>query len=145
MVDTMRPQIVIHGLADAVAALEAARALDVEIILLSAPGAAAFAGPAWFREVVTQAGAAVPEARCEAVLDCGDAPGHALAALREGVTAIAFDGSTDAAMKIRAIAEQLGCRVIDIDYARAFDLGASDDPAAACRAWLAREIGENDA
>ena len=44
--------VLIHSLADARAALAAAAALGVPVTLASAPGAAGYAGPAWFGEVI---------------------------------------------------------------------------------------------
>lgn len=130
------PAIVFHGLADAKAALAAAAALGMPVTLLSAPSAASYAGPGWFRAVVAQARAAHREAEAVAVLDCGDRPGHALAALREGVTAIRFSGKT--AHKIEDIAAQYGARVVR-ERPEALDLqDVSGDPVAACRAWLER-------
>lgn len=45
-----------------------------------------------------------------AVLDCGDRPGDALAALRAGWRTIVYSGS--AAAKIRDIARQRGAQVL---------------------------------
>ncbi len=132
------PAIVFHGLAHAQAALAAAEALGVPVTLLSAPGAAAYAGPGWFRAVVDKARAAHPDAEVTPVLDCGDMPGHALAALRDGVTAIRFAGAT--ADKVAEIAEQCGARVIR-ERPEALDLqGVAGNPAAACRDWLEGHI-----
>src|SRR5712671_5083257 len=47
--------VTVHGLADALAALEAAASLDRAVVLLSAPGAAAYAGAAWFKALVALA------------------------------------------------------------------------------------------
>jgi len=71
------PAVIVHGLKDAHDVL----ALRRPVVLLSAPGAALFAGCLWWREVV---------AACDAhaaidVLDCADASGLALGALRSGV------------------------------------------------------------
>ncbi len=72
------PAIVIHGLPHARAAL----ALGRPVTLLSAPGAALYAGCGWWRALVAAALAGrdgVPD-----ILDCGDAPGRALEALSVG-------------------------------------------------------------
>jgi hypothetical protein len=110
---SLPPAIVIHGLAHAEAA------------------------PSWFRAVVAEARAAHPGVDVTAVLDCGDMPGYALAALRDGAAVIRFSGDT--ADKIADIAAQCGGRVIaarpetldlaDVERARR-DLGR------ACREWL---------
>lgn len=69
------PAIVIHGLAHARLALAPGR----PVTLLSAPGAAAFAGALWWQGVVARAASPWPD-----LLDCADAPGRALEALAVG-------------------------------------------------------------
>ncbi len=132
---SLPPAFVIHSLAHATAALAAADGLGVPVTLLSAPAAAAYAGPGWFRAVTGQAGAAHPGVAVTAVLDCGDMSGHALAALREGVMAIRFDGDT--AGKIADIAGQYGALVV-AERPEALDLAAiaGRDMMAACTTWL---------
>ncbi len=71
------PAVVIHGLAQAQAALAPGRA----VLLLSAPGAAGFAGAGWWRALV---GAALDGRRAPDALDCGDQAGRALEALAAG-------------------------------------------------------------
>jgi hypothetical protein len=131
------PAIVIHGLAHAEAALAAAAELGVPVTLISAPSAAGYVGPAWFRAVVEQARAAHPNITVTAVLDCGDMPGHALAALRDGAPVIRFSGDT--AAKIADIAAQYGALVI-AERPEALDLAESErsrrDLGRACRDWL---------
>lgn len=129
------PAIVIHSLAHATAALAAAAELGVAVTLLSAPLAAGYAGPGWFRAVVEQACAAQPGVAVTAVLDCGEEPAHALAALREGVRAIRFAGDT--ADKIADIAGQCDALVI-AGRPAALDLSAIAEPhrVAACKVWL---------
>lgn len=129
------PAIVVHSLAHATAALGAAVELRVPVTLISAPSAAGYAGPGWFRAVVEQACAAHPKVQVTAVLDCGDMAGHALAALREGVRAIRFSGDTSA--KIENIAGQYGALVIAA-RPEALDLAAvaDRDVVAACKDWL---------
>lgn len=143
--DRLKPQIVVYALADARAALAAAAELNVGLSLVSPPGAAAYGGPAWFRELVTQARDAVPGAAFDSVLDCAGEAGHALAAIREGVEAIAFDGPDEARAKIEDMAAQAGCAVVEIDYAHALDLNQHADAAAVCRDWLARYSANNGA
>ncbi len=143
MSDKSKPQIVVYALADARAALQAAAACDTPITLVSPAGAAAYGGPAWFREVVAQAHDAVPDAAFDSVLDCASEAGHALAAIREGVPAICFDGPNDVRDKIHDIAAQSGCAITEIDYERALDLDQCDDATAACRDWLAMKLAEN--
>jgi len=79
--------VIVHGLDQALAAL----APGLPVTLLSAPAAACHAGVGWWRALVAeaevralraqalQAGSAVPD-----LLDCGEAAGRALEALRLG-------------------------------------------------------------
>ena len=71
------PAVTVHGLQQAQAAL----APGLPVLLLSAPGAAAYAGAGWWRALVAAAldGRAQPDA-----LDCADLPGRALEALHTG-------------------------------------------------------------
>lgn len=144
MSDELRPQIVVYALPDACAALEAAAEHDLQITLVSPAGAAAFAGPGWFRALVTQASAAVPRADFNAILDCAGDAGLAMAAMREGVAAICFDGPDDVRAKIEDIAAQSGCVVTMIDYDKALDLDQCEDAATACGDWFAMKMAEND-
>ena len=82
--DPRRRRFIIHGPDHAQAALAAAAEAGVPVVLVSAPWAAAAVGAPWFLAVVATARAAFPAVAAEAVLDCGDAPGLALAALRLG-------------------------------------------------------------
>ena len=98
------PIIVVHSLAHAVAALEAAAADDRDIVLLSAADAGIYAGAGWWKALLEAAGAAVPAARFSAILDCGDQAGAVQAALRAGIPAVIFTGRTDVAERLAAIA-----------------------------------------
>jgi hypothetical protein len=131
------PAIVVHGLPQALAALQAAADLDMEITLMSAPGAAAYGGPAWFMALAREAMAAVPNARASAVLDCGDKPGFVLAALRCGFASVRFSGPVDMASQLAAIAGQSGARILT-GPVEALDLEGCGDVTAACRDWLAQ-------
>ncbi len=128
--------IIIHHLGHAVAALGAAKALGVPVTLRSAPGAAAYLGAAVFRDMIAAALGQVPGVEARAVLDCGDAPGHALNALRQGVTAVRLDAPSKVRARVDEIAGQLGA-ALDEDAAPALDLLDADDPGAASRDWLA--------
>ena len=70
-----------------------------------------------------------------AILDCGRDPGMALAALREGVLAIAVDVPGEVQTKIADIAGQSGATV-QTPPTPARDLGDAADPLAAAREWL---------
>jgi hypothetical protein len=74
----VHPAVIVHGLADATAALSPGLA----VTLLSAPGAGLFAGCLWWREMITRARVACPDAEVIDILDCADASGAAMGALR---------------------------------------------------------------
>ena len=128
--------VIVHDRAHALAALAAAREAGVPVTLLSAPGAAASLGAAVFQAMIADARAGYTDVAAAAVLDCGAHPGLALAALRQGVEAVVFDGPGATAAKIADIAGRSGATL----YRRpppALDLAEADEPLAACRAWLA--------
>ncbi|MBL8704763.1 MAG: hypothetical protein JNM30_07970 [Rhodospirillales bacterium] len=127
--------IVVHSLAQAQAALAAAASLGAPLTLLSGPGAASYAGPAWFLEIVRQAQAPHPDVPVTAVLDCADQPGRALAALRLGATHLRLAGHRRARAGIEAIAKVQGA-VIDKTRYDTLDLADADDSSAAARAFL---------
>ncbi|MCC7016805.1 MAG: hypothetical protein IT564_06340 [Rhodospirillales bacterium] len=130
------PVFVVHDLGQAKAALKAARERGLRVSLVSAQGAAAALGPAVWREMVAEAARAEPGALEDAILDCGRDPGIALAALREGVRAIAADVPSEVFAKIVDIAGQSGAAVATPLPSPARDLGDSPDPLAAARDWL---------
>lgn len=77
----VHPAVIVHGLADA----RTAMASGLPVTLLSAPGAADFAGCLWWREVVASAKEENPETESIDILDCADASGLAIGAVRSGV------------------------------------------------------------
>lgn len=123
MADDDAPIIVVHSLAQAVAALRAAAGAGRRVVVASAPEAGIYAGPGWFRGVVEAAREAVPGAQFCAFLDCGDEPGAALAAIRDGVESVVFIGRADVACRLADIAAQHGVRFITERPAAALDLG----------------------
>src|ERR1700722_5583548 len=100
--------IVIHSLAQAVAALSAAAEAGRPVVIASAPDAGIYAGPGWFREVLHGAHEAVPMAQFSSLFDCGEDAGAARAALRAGLEAILFTGRDDMAARLVDIAAQAG-------------------------------------
>ncbi len=132
--------MIVHSLADAVAALRAAAEAAVPITILSAPGAAGYAGPAWFAKLVDLAIEKRPGVQVTAVLDCADAPGHALAALRCGARTIRFTGSLDVARRLADIAGQYGATVVRDDF-ETLDLATTTDPYAATCVWIRQRGG----
>jgi hypothetical protein len=130
------PAVTVHSLAQAVAALGAAARAETGIVLLSAPGAAAYAGPAWFAEVLAVAAAEAGTAPAAAYLDCGPRPGDALAALRAGVPGVIFTGRTRFAGKLRALAHARGA-AFRTERPDSLDLLDRADPQAAVADYLA--------
>lgn len=76
------PAVVVHGLADARRAMARGR----PVTLVSAPGAGVYAGCLWWQALITQVRREYPDVPMVDVLDCADASGQALAALRIGLT-----------------------------------------------------------
>jgi hypothetical protein len=118
------PAVVVHGLDDAHSALRP----GLPVTLLSARGAALFAGCGWWRALMAAAEAPID------ILDCADAPGHAMAALRIGQQNLVLDPACPAFAAVTAAAGSLGARVLP-GRPPALDLA---DPGAERRllAWL---------
>jgi hypothetical protein len=116
------PVIVIHSLAQAIAALNVAARAGRAIVLASAPDAGGYVGPGWFGALIAAARGAVPEARFSALLDCGDNVGAALAAIRSEIEGVVFIGRADVAGRLADIARQHGVRFETDRGATALDL-----------------------
>jgi hypothetical protein len=129
--------VVVHSLDHARAALEAAASLGVGVTLASAPGAGISAGPGWFKAVVEMARGEVPAAEVSCVLDCGDAAGMVLAALRQGVPRVLFAGPAATTARLADIAAQCGAVLERGPLEPKLDLLDRRDPAALCRDFLA--------
>lgn len=135
---TSRPLIRVHDAAQATAAVTAAAEAGRPLDLLSAAGAPAFQGRRWFRDVVAEAARSHPAATITAIVDCADAPGHALACLEDGAEGVAVSGlAATATARLAAIAEDLGVRLL-VDAAPDLDLLDIPDPLTACRALFRR-------
>jgi hypothetical protein len=96
--------VIVHGLDDAKAAME----VGAPVTLLSAPGAALFAGCLWWRNLVCAAREANPGANVVDVLDCADASGAALGALRSGVCRLVLRPDAPGWYAVSRIAEREG-------------------------------------
>lgn len=112
-----------------------AQELGVAITLMSAPDAVSSLGPAWFRDIVRSLERVYPGVDMETVLDCGDAAGYALAALRAGVKTIRFSGRPSTTKKIEDIAGTYGARLVK-HPSRILDPRQEREPAAALRNWI---------
>lgn len=129
--------VTVTSLLQAKAALAAAESLDVPVTLLSAPDAAASVGPGWFDALVAQARVAYPTVRMNAVLDCGDAPGYALSALRHGFKIVRYSGLKQ--NEIEEIAQGYDATVLQ-DRPDSLELKFDEDSGAIieamCKEWL---------
>ncbi len=120
------PAVVVHGLAQARLAL----APGLRVTLLSGRGAALYAGCGWWRALVAACGTTGPD-----ILDCADAPGRAMEALRAGCRLIVLDPTVPAAALVASRAVAIGALVLS-ERPAALDLA---EPGALRRldAWLA--------
>ena len=134
----MVPAIRIRSLADARLVLGVARELGRRVTLTSTPGAAGFGGPLLWAQLINAARAEFPEVAFDDVLDCADAPGDAMAALRCRVARLSFSGRADVAAKLREMARAVGAELLDA-LPPSLDLEGLADPRAACVVWLREE------
>jgi hypothetical protein len=100
----VHPAVIVHGVTDAKAAL----APGLPVTLLSAQGAALFAGCRWWRELVAAARVAYPETEATDILDCADASGMAMGALRSDVSRLILWPDAPGWAGVAAIAERQG-------------------------------------
>jgi hypothetical protein len=112
------PAVVVHRLADARAALRPGR----PVLLLSAPAVALGAGCLWWRQLVAAARAEYAATPCADVLDCADAAGLAMGALRCGQRWLRLDPACPAFAAVAAAAATLGGKVL-AQRPAALDLG----------------------
>ncbi len=78
------PAVTVHRLDDARAALRP----GLPVVLLSGEAAALYAGAAWWIALIAAARAEFPATSAADLLDCADAPGRAMEALRLGQPAL---------------------------------------------------------
>ena len=130
--------IIAGGLEVALLALDAAAEAGASALLVSPPGAAAYAGAGWFKAMSNRLRTLRPEADFVAVLDCANWPGRVLEALRAGVDHVRFTGDGRSTATLTALAAAHGATVWT-DIGGALDLRLTGKPEAACRAWMAEE------
>jgi hypothetical protein len=118
-----RLAVTVHHRAQAEAALALERP-GLEIVLVSAPGAARYAGVGFLRALGDLVGR-------EMVVDCGDDAGLVLAGLRTGLRRLVFTGRPDVLVKLKDIAGQLGGEVAAARPEPCLELAPEDDPARA--------------
>lgn len=128
-----RPGIVVfHEAGHVRAALDAAEELGLSLVLRTAPGAAAYAGPRYLKRLVERAAGG---SAAEALIDCGDDAGLALTALDAGWHRVLFTGRPAVRAKLAGIAAKTGSQV-SAARAPALDLLDHREPVAACREFL---------
>ena len=91
------------------AALEAARAAGTSPTLVTPEDAASFYGAGYLAALQDRARTEFPDVAFTLVVDCGDAPGHALACLRAGLKTISMEPPNE---KIADIARQMGAELV---------------------------------
>ena len=95
----------IHSLAEGRAAIKATA--ETAVCLESPAAAAGFQGIAWWQALLASLAEEFPDRRITGVLDCGNAPGHALAALRAGLGCVRVQAPPEALTSLTHIAKAL--------------------------------------
>ena len=104
-----RPVIMIRDWRQTEAALQFAREQKTSPILITPEAAASFYGAGYLAALQERAEKEFPDIGFQLIVDCGDAPGHALACLRAGVKRISMSEPND---KIADIARQMGAELV---------------------------------
>ena len=100
---------VVHSLQQARAAV----AVSADPVLLESPPAAtASLGIGWWRELLSAITAEFPDRTITGVLDCGEFPGHALAAIAAGVRRVRLSAAPEVLEKVADIARQAGAELV---------------------------------
>lgn len=97
--------VVVGDRREAEAALALERAGEVDVILLSAPGVALYAGVGYLHALGELVGR-------EFVVDCGEDAGLVLAGLRTGLKRLLFRGEAAVLAKLREIAQPVDAEVL---------------------------------
>jgi hypothetical protein len=108
VVNDRYPAVVIHGLADARVALAVGR----PVTLLSGPGAALYAGCGWWRAVIQRVVSEYGSVPVQDILDCADASGLALGALRIGQRRLVLAPDAPGWPAVASIAASLGGEIL---------------------------------
>jgi hypothetical protein len=132
------PAVIVHGTEDVRTALRA----DLPVTLISAPGAALYAGAGWWRALIALARREFPDATMTDLLDCADAPGRALEAIRIGQLGLVLSPAAPGFAAVAAIAAERGGIVLPA-RPPALDLAARDAPRRLAM-WLQVRTGHVD-
>lgn len=144
MPDRPRLACIVADLRLARIAVREAAAAGADVELWSPPDGARSLGVGYWAALDRAVAKAAEPGRAATVLDCGDAPGFALAALREGLSTVHVAVRADVREKLASIAEGCGA-ALHPGPAPQLDLRDRLDPAASCRAALRIPPGPADA
>lgn len=129
------PAVIVHGLGMALEAVGE----RLPVTLLSAPGAGVYAGVGWWQALTAAARLAAPDCDVQDILDCGNAAGRALEALRAGQRALVLQAPAAIFSDLAARAAGQGSVLLDVPPP-ALDL-AEQGAARRLAAWLANPSG----
>ena len=133
-INTARP-VVIHGIYHARASCRAALGKGQLVSIWSAFGASSYMGPRWFFEIIRLVRSEFPNLKILGILDCGDQPGDALAAIETGVEALALTAKPATLRSIREIADQANVN-LHRRPSHKLDLAKCLDAEACCKRWF---------
>ncbi len=127
------PPVTVHGIAHARMALEP----GLPVTLVSGPAAGLYAGAGWWSALIGLASAESAR-QVASLLDCADAPGAAMAALRIRLPGIILDNTCPVFAAVAAVAREQAAIVLP-HRPPSLDLA---QPGAAYRLaeWLQRDI-----
>ena len=128
-----RRAVVIHSHAHALVALAAAERVrsasgpepSAGLLLLSAPAAAGYLGPGWWAALIAALQPRMQAVDAVEVLDCGEAAGRAMEALRIGLRRLILSAQCPQQRAVLARAAALGATVA-AQRPEALDLAESD-------------------
>lgn len=125
---------IVHNKSHCLIALRAAHASGQPVRLMGAADSVRYQGPGWLLNCARSAAVEVAEADWSLVVDCGDAPGLALAAAEAGVTAVIVrDLSDDARRRLEEMLLALGSTLVKPPQGD-LDLLSQENPETACHA-----------
>jgi len=131
------PFVIVHNIGHARDCVAMTQKLGRPVTLISPPGAVASMGPDVFLEIIAQACDDAPQEAITAVMDCGNDPGQALAALRAGCNAIRLDADAGVLSKLRDMAGSKDA-VLDGTPLALFDMAEPTATPDALQRWLTR-------
>lgn len=131
----MQPEVIVHHLDQAKAALRVAGETGTRIQLRSAPAAAASAGVGYLHALGKAAGH-------EILIDCNDDAGLVMAALRTGCRKLAFAGTNSEQQRLNQIAGRYQAEIRKPTDRSPPCLALSpDDDGTVVRSWLDANYG----